>query len=214
MRAFWNKYLVILTTTKDILLHPFAFGSTIHDSIEDTKRAAVYLGEGVVFFYAIYSALNAGYGPDLPLSNLPFAGEILAAAMIASAMLTGLITHPIANFFSSRSNSVYGSLACFLYWSGFCLFVIPPVFAVLIVGAQGLFGILNLAEDLKLLIMMAIMVPVVFVYYMGTISSWIGSVYGIEPFMGGIAVACSYALFMGVGSALAAVIAFASGDSF
>lgn len=214
MEGFWNKYRIIFTITKDIVLHPIEFGSTIRDSKEETKRAALYVGEGVVLFYAVYQVLIAGQETDLPLSNLPFAGEILAAGLIASAMLTGLVTHPVANFFSSRSNSVHGSLASFLYWTGFCLFVIPPVFTVLIMGSQWLFGVLDLADDWKLLIVMAVMVPIVFVYYIGTISSWIGKVYDIEPVLGGIAIVCSYALSMGVAAAVTAVVSFATGHTF
>ena len=214
MDGFWNKYFLIFTITKDIVLHPFEFGSTIRDTMEETKRAALYVGEGMVLFYAVFQLLIAGQETDLPLSNLPFAGEIIAAGMIASAMLTGFITHPVASFFSSRSNSVHGSLASFLYWTGCCMFVIPPVFTVVIMGSQWLFGLLELAEDWKLLIVMAVMVPIVFVYYIGTISSWIGTVYDIEPFMGGIAIACSYALFMGAATALTAVISFATGYTF
>ena len=210
VNGFAHKYVVIATTTKSILLDPFGFGSTIGDTIDDTKRAALYLFEGFVFFYALYM-LFAESGPDLPFSNLPFSGEILAAVLVASTALTALIAHPLARMFSSRHTSVHGSLACFFYWGGYCLFVIPPLFAILIMGAQWLFGVLSLPEDVRLLIMMVVMVPILFVYYVGTICSWIGRVYDIEPVVAGIAIAISYTLFMGVGAGVAALASLAFG---
>ncbi len=211
MGDFAHKYVVIATTTKSILLDPFGFGATIGDTVDDTKRAALYLFEGFVFFYALYTALVTVPGEDLPLDGLPFSGETLAAILVASTALTGLMTHPLARLFSSRRTSVHGSLACFLYWGGFCLFVIPPVFAILITGGQWLFDALSLPDDFRLLIMMALLVPFLFVYYVGTICTWIGHVYDIEPVAAGIAIACSYALFMGAGVGATALVSFASG---
>jgi hypothetical protein len=213
VNGFAEKYIVIATTTWNILTDPFEFGRTISDSVDDAKRAALYLFEGFVFFYAVYTALLAGPGEELPFSDLPFSGEILAAILVASTALTALIAHPLVRLFSSRETAVYGSLACFLYWGGFCLFVLPPIFAVLILGAQWLFGVLDLTEGIRMLIMMAIMVPVLFVYYVGTICSWIGRVYDIEPVVAGIAIACSYLLVTGAGAGIAALVSLASGNS-
>lgn len=213
MDGFARKYVVIATTTWNILTDPFGFGRTIGDTVEDTKRAAFYLFEVVVFFYAVYAALLAGPEPASAFSDLPFSGEILGAVLVASTLLTGLMVHPFARWFSSRPTSFHGSLACFLFWGAFCLFVIPPVFAVLILGAQRLFGVLSLSEDARLLIMMAVMVPVFFIYYVGTICSWIGRVYGIEPVIAGIAIACSYALFMGAGVGIVALAKFVFGTA-
>jgi len=213
VNGFADKYIVIATTTWNILRDPFGFASTIGDTIDDAKGAALYLFEGVVFFYAVYTALLVGPGEELPFSELPFSGEILAAILVTSTALTALITHPLVRLFSSRETALYGSLTCFLYWGGFCLFVIPPVFAVLILGAQWLFGVLDLSEGIRMLIMMAIMVPVLFVYYVGTICSWIGRVYDIEPVVAGIAIACSYLLLTGVGAGVAALVSLASGNS-
>ena len=145
---------------------------------------------------------------DLPISDILFVGEMLAAAMIASAIVSGLITHPIANYFSDRSNAIYGSLSCFLYWTAFCFFVIVPVFAVFILGAQWFFSFANVGDDIQLLTLMVIMVPIIFVYYIATITSWIGYVYDIEPVMGGIAIAASYSLFTAIGTGVAAVASY------
>lgn len=195
MEGFWHKYLLVLSTTRDILISPFGFGRTIDDSAKETKRAALYVGEGVVFFYAVFRGLYAGRQADLPLSNLPFAGELLALGLIASAVLTGLITHVVASLFSRREPTIHASLASFLYWCGFCLFVIPPAMAILMVGSQRLFGVVQLGEGWQMLITLAVIGPLFLVYYFGTICSWIGSAYAIGPAMGGAVIACSLAIY-------------------
>ena len=210
MDKFWHKYVLILTTTKEILLNPFEFGEGIEDRPKETKRAAIYLGEGVIFFYTLFQLATFGSDIEIPYAGNPFSAEVLAAMMIATALLSGLITHPVALWFSGGNTSIHGSLASFLYWSRFCLFVIPPIFAALIMGSDWIFEVLYFGDDMKLFSFMAVGVPFIFVYYMGTISSWIGSAYRMESIMGGISVAIAYTTLTAAGSV---VLAIASGAS-
>lgn len=199
---------MIYTITKSIIVSPFAFGDTIGDTLDDTKRAARYLGESVIFCFAIYQLLIAGPETDNFLSKLPFAEEIIALGLIGSVMLTGLFTHPIASFFSGNKRSVHGSIASFLYWTGSSIFVIWPIIILMIVGSAPLFQFLNINPSWLLWIMLAIFVPFMFVYYVGTITSWIGRVYGMEPLMAGLAIVFSYTLSNGLGLVLFAIGSF------
>ncbi|MBU2582914.1 MAG: hypothetical protein KJ622_14475 [Alphaproteobacteria bacterium] len=212
MSNFWDKYALILTTTKHIVLNPFEFGETIGDSPADSKRAAVYLGEGAIFFYSLFQLSNFGSTSDLPYADAPFAGEIIAAVLIFSAVVMALVTHPIARWFSDGNTTLHASLASFLYWSGFCLFIIPPFMVALITGSQWLFASLPYGENIRFFSFMAVGVPFMFVYYIGTISNWIGSTYKIEPIMGGISVALAYVVSSGIGATLAAVASLAVGS--
>jgi hypothetical protein len=55
--------------------------------------------------------------------------------------------------------------------------------------------------------MMAITVPIIFAYFVGTISSWIGYVCDMEPIIGGLAVAIAGAASMGARTVVAAFVA-------
>lgn len=207
MAAFWDKYLLIITTTKDILLDPFGFADQIEDSAEGTKRAATYLGEGVILAFVAYQLASKWNGTTNAFAELPLSAEILAAAVIAGTMLAGLFTHPAARWMSGSNTSVHASLSSYLYWIGFALFAVTPIFAALIMGTQWLFNALNLGDSAQMLIFLAIAVPFIFVYYIGTISTWIGKSYDMEPIQGAIAVAIGYALSSGIGALLAALVA-------
>lgn len=204
MNNFWDKYLLIFGTTWHILREPLAFGQTLTGDPAETKRAMKYLGEGVILFYGLFQLANMGSETELPLSSIPFSGEILAAVMIVSVLLTALFTHPVALWFSGNPTSIHGSLAPFLYWSGFCLFVMPIAFTALIISARWLFDTLNFSEDMMLLTFMVLSVPPFFVYYIGTISTWIGNTYRMEPLLGGISVFIAYMIMSAVGAGLAA----------
>lgn len=207
MSAFWDKYLLIITTTKDILLDPFGFADQIQDNSEGTKRAATYLGEGVILAFLIFQFANRNNGTRNAFSDLPMPAEILAAVMIAATMMAGLITHPVARWMSGSSTSVHASLSSYLYWTGFALFAVTPIFAVLIVVTQWLFAALDIGDSAQMFIVLAIAVPMIFVYYIGTISTWIGKSYDMEPLQGAAAVAIAYAASSGIGTLLAAAVA-------
>lgn len=208
MGAFWDKYLLIITTTKDILLDPFGFADQIEDSAEGTKRAATYLGEGVILAFVVYQFANRGNGTPNAFAELPMSAEILAAAIIVSSMLAGLITHPIARWMSGSSTSVHASMSSYLYWLGFALFAVTPIFAALIMGTQWLFTTLNLGDSAQMLITMAIAVPFIVVYYFGTISTWIGKSYNMEPLQGALAVVLGYAVSSGISTVVAAIATY------
>lgn len=55
--------------------------------------------------------------------------------------------------------------------------------------------------------MMAITIPIIFAYYLGMISSWIGYVYNMESIIGGLAVVIAGAASMGTGTVMALVAA-------
>ena len=209
-----HKYVTIYRITKAIVLNPFGFGQTIEDTIAETKRAAKYLIEGVIFAVAIFQILTAGQKADLPFLDLPFAGELLAALMVGSVLLTGLTTHPFAKMFSNTPTTMHGSFAAFLYWTGFCLFVVPALGLVLYFGAKVLFSLISVTSLIKSILLLLIMVPLLLVYYLGTISGWIGRVYNIEPMMGGLAIIFGYALNMilagSIFTLLSAIVGFTS----
>ena len=203
-----NKYFMIYRVTKSILLGPFAFGETIGDTAADTKRATRYLGEGVIFCFAIYQVIASYQETANFMTELPFAGEILAAGLIGTVMLTGLFTHPVASFFSGNSRAIHASLTSFLYWTGFSIFVMWPIIALIIIGSTTILASLPINPGWLLWIMMGFLVPFILVYYVGTLSSWIGSAYGMETMMGGLAIMFSYTISMAVGMGIYAVVSF------
>ena len=196
MNTLFDKYITILKITKQIIRHPFAFGETIEDKLATSKQAARYLVEGVIFSLAIFQLVITGQGEKFALLDLPFAGEIIGAVMVGSVLLTGLATHPFARLFSPAQTSIHGSFAAFLYWSGFCLFVIPPIAALLIIGFKWLLSSVSLAVPWQLLLFALTFGPLFIIYYLGTIASWIGQTYKISTSMGGLAILFGYALSM------------------
>lgn len=55
--------------------------------------------------------------------------------------------------------------------------------------------------------MMAITIPIIFAYYLGMISSWIGYVYNMESIIGGLTVVIAGAASMGTGTVMVALVA-------
>jgi hypothetical protein len=194
--SFGSRYILIYATTRDILLQPFEFGDRITDSPEETKLAAKYLGEGFLFFYSLlklFDPIN-----DSKVAGIPFADEVLALAIVASAIMAGLVAHPFEKLITSSSASIYGTLTCFLYWSGFSLFIIPPIFAGVIMGMDAFTAYLNAGENFQFFSFMLIGVPFMFVYYMGTICSWLAKVHDTEPVIAGIALIAAYIVPVGI----------------
>ena len=194
MVGFLDKYILILNTTKHILLHPFSFADSFEDTIEDTKRAARYLFEGLVFAIAIIQFLIKGLDTAIPVLYLPFGGEIIAGIFVLAVLFTGLTTHPMAKLFSEASTSIHGSFASFLYWTGFCLFVLPALFFVLITGINWLTSIAGLSGSLNYWLLFAVGIPVLIIYYGGTIVSWIAHQYRFSKPMAVLAILFGYTL--------------------
>lgn len=190
-------------------MNPFTFGDALEDSQEEMKRGILYLGEGIIFFYAIWTLIaKSSLNGKSQLPDIPFAGELIAALLIFSAAFAGALTHYVARWFSTENVSVYGSIACFLYWVAFGMFVIPPVFAGFFTGGDYVMKALNFSEDMKLFSTMAICVPVLFVYYVGTISSWIGRMHNMEPILGGISILIAYVIYFVGATLVGGAVAF------
>jgi hypothetical protein len=206
MQELRNKIVLILSVTWNILRHPFRFGKQIADDISETKRAGRYLFEGGIFAFAVYQFVLKRAEVENFLIELPFAEELFAAFLLASVLLTSLMTHYVAKLLSSKTPSIHASLARFLYWSGFCFFVMLPVVGLVIFALQGNPNDLGISPTVIAVCAASILVPLIAVYYIGTISSWIGHAYGMTPTMGGVAILFSYALSSAAAMGLLALI--------
>ncbi len=215
MNELFDKYILILRITRDIVVHPFAFGSTFQDSVDETKRAARYMFEGVIFAVAIFQLSIPRMETEMALLDLPFAGEIIGGVMVISVLLTGLTTHPMARLFSDSDTTWHGRFASFLYWTGFCLLVLPALFVILAIAWQWLFQLIDVSSTAKTLILFAIMAPVLIIYYMGTIVSWISRQYKLTAFMAVLAILFGYSLSMVLsGAAFAAYTSIVNSGLF
>lgn len=198
MQKFGSKYFLIFSTTRDILAHPFSFGQRIDGSVQELRRAATYLGEGFLLFYSLIKTISWLEGQEAASEAIPFADEILALALVAGTAFTGMISHPFIRAFTGGNGSLYGTLTCFFYWSGFCIFVIPPIFAILLTGMDAVAGGGNLSENMQFFIVLFIGTPFMFVYYLGTICNWLAHVHQTEPIFAGLALIGAYLISSGV----------------
>lgn len=200
-----SKYVLIYTTTRDILADPFGFGNRIDGSKEELRRAATYLGEGFLLFYSVIKALSSFSGEEVASSTIPFADEMLALALVAMTIVSGLITHPFVRWIAGGKGSLLATMTCFLYWSGFCLFVIPPIFVIFLTGTDWVTSGGALSENIKFFVVLFLGVPFMFVYYLSTICNWLGSTHETEPIAVGMALIAAYL----IPSAIVSLIYFA-----
>ena len=189
-----KKIILIFSVTWNILRYPFGFGRQITDDASETRRAGRYLFEAGIFAFAIYQFALKRIGVESFLAELPFAGEIFAAFLLASVLLTGLTTHYVGKLFSSKQPSIHASLSCFFYWSGFSFFVMLPVVGLVIFALQWGAGAFGIAPAIMAALTASILILLIAIYFVGTISSWIGSAYGMTPLMSGFVILLSYTL--------------------
>ena len=197
MPEFGSKYVLIYRTTRDILTAPFSFAGQIANTPQSTKRAETYLGQGFLFFYSLLKLFNPAMG-QTTTRTIPFGDELIALAIVAGALLFGLVVHPFAKAFMGSSARVHGTLSCFLYWTGFSVFVIPPIFAALLMGFDWLVPASTATENIKFFAILLVGVPFMFTYYLGTICFWVAKVHNGEPIIAGLAIITAYLVATGI----------------
>lgn len=204
MAGFGSKYILIYTTSRDILLNPFGFADRLDDTPQETKRAAIYLGEGFLFFYALLKLFDPATG-EATVKQIPFGDELVALAIVAGAIFSGLLVHPFVKAMTGSSARVFGTLSCFLYWTGFSIFIIPPIFTAFLMGFDAIVPSGATSENIKFFSILLVGVPFMFTYYLGTICTWVAKVHNSEPIIAGIALAIGYL----VTTSIAAVLGWA-----
>lgn len=199
-----EKLILIFSTTTAILLHPFAFGATLTDTWAETKRAARYAFEGGIFAFFVYQLALKNLGAESFFADLPFAGELVAAVIVASVVFSAIAVHPIARAFSSKPATIHASLAVLLYWSGFCIFVLLPIIALIIFVLSAGADVLSLPQSVVVASSVALLFVAFGIYGFGALASWLGHAYAMSPFMGGLAFLFGYAASFVFASALMA----------
>ncbi len=185
---------MIVSVTWNILRHPFAFGKQITDSSDETKRAGRYLFEAGLFGFAIYQLALKRVGIENFIAELPFAGELFAGFLLVSTLITGVATHYVSKLLSSKDPSIHAGLSIFLYWSGFCIFVMLPIVGLVILALQLSANELDISPAVMTVCTAGVLIPLIAVYYIGSLSNWVGNANGMTATMGGLAVLFSYAL--------------------
>lgn len=176
MSGALDRFLLIWRTTREIMLHPIAFGNSLDDTIEETLKAARYLVESIVFVVLIFLLMKKGFGMNLPLLENPFT-MILLGAQLLIGLITGLVTHFIAQSFSQSDTSWWGSLASFLYWIGYSIvvfFIVMIIWALLFSWLLLEPGRANLLSKFTVSGLFTMLIGFYFLFLIGT---WIRSQY-------------------------------------
>ena len=201
MQKLASKYVLIYATTRDILTDPFGFGDSITDTPQETKRAAKYLGEGFLFFYSLLKIFD----PIDPAktAGIPFVDELLALVLVAGRALHRP-RHASLHQEVHRQPSLHPTARCRVFYTGAgspCSssrrFSLPSSWEW--AGCQ---RALEQARTCNSSPSCCSACRSLFVYYMGSICTWIAKVHATEPIIAGLALLAGYLISTGVVSVI------------